>query len=317
MILKGLVLLSVLQAPAAKPAAPQGKQGPEARPEAKQPDAPSGVQYDSNGWPLVTEPVRRAAVPEVRREPADLARPGGETVMVSSPGDASAQLGDVFQVIRSPGAFRSLGGVHVCWQLTVYGPKGETIGTRELTHRADLNQMERDRLEYGDRVFGCAGGVVFAARGPVPWPTLQESAVHELRFYGMLLRAPWLFADSSAFAVVGRDQVQRSGERLTRLKIERRPDTRSELFGPESQPKPRDRFELLCDAAMQPRELVYQFASSGQSRRMLLEDWREVAGVRLSHRRILVDGEGRQTTEIVIKSIDPGQVVNDRDFRPR
>jgi hypothetical protein len=264
---------------------------------------------------VVTE-VRRPPVPE----PAARELPAGETVRsadAARPPEGGNELAEVFNSIRSPAAFRSLGGVTVCWHLTVFGPRGETIGTREVIQRADVNQVERDRLESGDRVFGCSGGLVFASRGGMPWPSLQEVAAQELRFYGMLVRSPWLFADSGSFAVMGRDQVQRGGERLVRLKIERRSDTRTDLFGPEERPVARDRFDLLCEPlCMQPRELVYQFANS-QVRRMLLEDWREVAGVKLPHRRILVDADGRQTTQIDVKSIEIGQAINDRDFRLR
>jgi hypothetical protein len=307
MIVASAMLTFVLQGAASRDT-------PKVEPKGEpRPGVSAGVQYDANGWPMVSEPQRR---PEPAPVPAAAA--AGRTDAARTETGADGQLSSLFQAVRSQAAFRSLGGVTVTWQLTVFGPRGEAIGTREVIQRADVSQNERDRLECGDRVFGGSGGLVFATRGGMPWPSLQETGAQELRFYGMLLRTPWLFADGATFALMARDQVQRSGEQLVRFKFERRSERRNDLFGPEEQPVPCDSFELLCEpAGMLPRELVWKFASGGQTRRMLLEDWREVAGVRLPHRRILVDADGRQTTQIDIKAIQTAEPLSDRDFRVR
>ncbi len=312
-------------------------QEPKGQPAPAGETRPPAVEFDKNGWPVVptttapaaapvpwpseAPPARNATPPPVTVRPLPAAGTGTSPAQPAVPSgvELGSPLLDVYQAVRSPGALRAMGGVTVWWRLTAFGPQGEPIGMRELTHRADLGHPERDRIEFADgRVYGRAGASVFAERQGMPWPTLAEAASHELALFGLLLRMPWCFGDGAAYAVMGRDQVQRGGETLTRLRIERRPDSGSDLLGPELTPRPRDRFELLCEASvLQPRELIYQLASSGHSRRMLLEDWREVGGVRMPFRRVLVDGEGRPTTVLEILRCDHGQAVTERDFRLR
>lgn len=324
MIEVGLSLLCLLfQAPQGTgqtpPAGPAPGTPTKAASPAPAPDPFRGVTFGKDGWPEVTEvPVRPVATPLAA--PPTTAAPAVETAPAAAVGSGlGSPLVDVFQTTRSPAAFQALGGVTAWWRLTVHGAGGETVGIREITHRADLGALDRDRLELTDgRVYARAGAMVFVERQGMPWPTLAEAAGHELHLFGVLLRAPWVFADTNAYTVLGRDFVQRGGARLARIRIQRRPDTPSELIGPDPEPRPRDQFELLCEpSSMQPRELLYQLACSGQSRRILLEDWRETGGVRIPHRRLLVDGQGRPTTTLEILRLEVGQPLSDRDFRLR
>lgn len=307
-----------------------------ARPAGKPATPPSrGVQYDSSGWPIVAEPVHTADPapgPEVRVV-RDTGRTGAEPAAANAnasaterepaptPGLASGMalgspLLELFQAQRSPAAFRALGGVVVWWRLTIYGAQGEVIGVRELTHTADCAFAERDRIEYQDgRVYGRSGASVFAQRQGMPWPTLAEAAEQELMLFGLQLRLPWCLADGVGYAVVGKDAIDRGGELLQRVVVERRAADGSEGIGPQLDSKPRDRFELVYEAGTgQLREFTHRFASSLQTRRVLLEDWREVGGVRLPFRRIYVDGNQRQTTALEILRIETKR-ANDRDFR--
>lgn len=304
------------------------------------------VQFDSSGWPIVQgdqPPTPAPVAPAKTPAPA----PAGETKVIStatvSSGSAETdskvtmgettgespntlvsgtRLGspllEVFENTRSPGAFKALGGVVVWWRLTTYGAQGEVIGVREVTHTADCAFAERDRLEYGDgRVYGRSGASVFAERGGMPWPTANDTAQAELALFGAHLRMPWCFGDATTFVVVGRDTVTRSGDALARIQIERRPPAGTEIIGPELDPSPRDRFELLYEpSGGLLREFVHRFANSLQTRRVLLEDWHDVSGVRMPHRRVYVDESLRQTTTLEILRIEQ-QRTNERDFRLR
>jgi hypothetical protein len=230
--------------------------------------------------------------------------------------ELGSPLNDVFKTVRTPGEFKKLEGVVVWWRLTTFGEQGEEIGLREVTHTADCRFSERDRLEYQDgRTFGRLGAQVFAELRGMPWPTLNDVATQDLMLFGLHLRTPWCFGDAHDFVVLQKDVEERSGERYVRLVLERRPPASLEIVGPELDPKPRDRFELLCDPSSGlPRELVHRFASSLATRRVLLEDWQEFEGVRLPHRRTYVDEAMRPKTRLEILRI-ARQRTSERDFR--
>jgi len=332
--LLGVLLGAMVQQvpPATKPAAqPQTPPAAESR--------VSNVQFDTNGWPIVADtpspakpaaPAGEAARPAGQRAgsegaaaPTPLAEPTPVDAQSqrSMPALASGmELGspllEVFQFVRSPGAFKALAGQQIWWRITIYGAQGEVIGVRELTHTADCTFAERDRLEYeGHRIYGRSGASVFAERQGMPWPTDAEAAGHELGLFGLHLRMPWCFGDPMSYVVVSRGAFDRSNERLQRIVLERRLQSTLEVVGPEIDPRPRDRFELLYEPTTgTPREFVHRFASSGQTRRVVLEDWREVEGVRMPHRRIYVDETLRQTTMLEMLRIERAPVT-DRDFR--
>jgi hypothetical protein len=235
---------------------------------------------------------------------------------------SGTQLGspllDVYQAVQGPGAWKQIGGVVVWWRVTVYGADGEPLGVRELTHTADTAFLERDRLEHTDgRTFGRLAAQVYSERAGMPMPTLAETAEKELMLFGMQLRMPWLFGDANAFTVVGREIEERGGERLRKIVLEQRPPAGSEVIGPELDAKPRDRFEIVYDPSTGlPQQLVHRFACSLQTRRVLLEDWREFDGipVKVPARRVYVDESMRPTTTLEILRMTP-QRVSERDFR--
>lgn len=291
------------------------------------------VQFDEHGWPIVPTDV---APPAAARGGADRsgagadappAAPGAEPagsagVPDATPVASGMQLGspllDVFRATRPPGAFQQLGGVVVWWRLTVHGTHGEVIGVREVTHTADCARADRDRLDYEDgRSFGRLGEQVFAERSGMPWPTLEAAAAPELTLFGMHLRMPWCFADAAAFAAVRHDVVEQNGERFTRVVLERRPPPALDIAGPDPLAQPRDRFELWFEPGTGlPRQLIQRLAASRQQRRVLLEDWREVGGVRLPHRRVYVDEALRPTTTLELLRVEQRRTT-DRDFRLR
>ena len=114
-------------------------------------------------------------------------------------------------------------------------------------HIADVVSADRDRLEYGDRVFVRAGEHVAAGRAGIPWDNLQADARAELELFGLHLRLPWCYGDGRAYAILRREAAERRGESLVKLTIERRPAAGDEVFGPLAKPSERDRFELLFE----------------------------------------------------------------------
>ncbi|HEX5052777.1 MAG TPA: hypothetical protein VFZ65_13455 [Planctomycetota bacterium] len=298
--------------PAANPAVPE------------RPARVGSVQFDGGGWPIVAED--RPATPPLA--PAGETRAPGTTPTPAPPVEAAPlpaiasgmQLGspllDVFQATRSPAAFEALGGLVVWWRLTIYGNQGEVIGVREVTHTADCAFATRDRLEHADgRVYGRSGASVFAERQGMPWPTLADSAASELALFGLQLRLPWCFGDGASFTVLRRDTQQVGSQTLARIVLERRPPAALDIVGPEVDPAPRDRFELLYEpSGGQPRQFVHRFANSLQTRRVLLEDWQDVEGVRMPYRRVYVDEQQRPTTMFEILRIEKAH-PSERDFR--
>ncbi len=330
--------------------------GPVARPQEPKPAGPTpvakatgpqpkptslqNVQFDQSGWPIVAEttplpaattrPLAKADADHGRAEPRDAARPrplaessraperADEIPAIASGMQLGSPLLDVYQATHSPGAWKNIGGLVVWWRVTIHGSQGEPIGVREIVHTLDSAFAERDRLEYADgRVFGRIGAQVFAERSGMPNPNQVEGATHELQLFGTQMRFPWLFADASAFAVLGKEVEDRQGERLRKIVLERRPPASLEVSGPELDPKPRDRFDILHDPSNGlPRELLQRFATSRETRRVLLEDWREFEGVNLPHRRVYVDDSMRATTSLEITRMER-QRVTERAFRLR
>lgn len=340
--LGGLAAQETPRAPTPKPAVVN----PRPRPASVPDDKPrlQNVQFDAGGWPIGPEDpplpaapaaetsggarakaaVGKDAEPKAGKVDAASAKPprgsavrdGGDVPQLASGTQLGSPLLDIFQATHGPGEWKQLGGVVVWWRVTIYGASGEELGVREITHRADTAFTERDRLEHGDgRVLARLGSQVFAERNGMPLPTAAEQAGRELLLFGTQLRLPWLFGDANAFVVVGKDVEERNGERWRKVVVEPRPPAGSEVFGPELEPKPRDRFELLYEPSSGlPREFVHRLACSLQTRRVLLEDWREFAGVRLPFRRVYVDEAMRETTSLEILRIER-QRVSERDFR--
>jgi hypothetical protein len=335
-----LVLGSALtgQQPAARPAnpAPTPAGAPSTRPQPV-------VQFDpATGWPVgVDDGPQPAAVAgrsparKVDEGAAATTGPGGVVVSPlpsgappagvqaesASPALASGtQLGspllDVYQPLIGPGEWRRLGGLAVHWRATVHGPNGEVVGVREFVHVADPAYADRDRIEHADgRVYVRCGAETLAERAGMPLPVAVEDAARELALFGAHLRMPWLFADATAFAVVGKSTVERGGEKLRTIVIERRPPAAADRYGPDAAPKPRDHFELCLDPATgRLREFVHRFAATGQRRRVLLEDWRDAGGVELPHRRSYLDDAEGATTVLEIVKLERRRVA-ERDFR--
>ncbi|MBK8098495.1 MAG: hypothetical protein IPK26_15405 [Planctomycetes bacterium] len=329
-------LLLLASATVALPQTPTSTQPSPPRPSA--PKAPRlGPRLDENGWPVAVpratgdevDPQRTlrrpaqpkaattAAVDTVAAPAAIRGRSAQEQPVLASGLEAGSPLLAIYGHVGSVETARGLAGLTAWWRLTIHGAQGEPIGIREITHVADLAFAERDRLEFADgRVYGRSGASVFAERQGMPWPTLTESAGHELALLGLHLRLPWVFADGIEYVVMAREVVARGAERLLRIRLKRRPAM--DTIGPELEPAPTDQFELWCDEATgRPREFVHTLAISGQTRRVLLEDWQDVGGVQMPHRRVYVDESRRQTTVLELLRVEVGTQVTDRDFRLR
>ncbi|MFM1871510.1 MAG: hypothetical protein RL398_932 [Planctomycetota bacterium] len=292
----------------------------------------------SSGWPIVPSNVPRPSflappkAPPVRPLPSAApagnaatpppAAPLGESgagrasSAIASGMDFGSPLLDIYQSVRAPGAFRALGGRTLRWKLTVHGPQGESIGSREVTHVLDCSSPTRDRLEYEDgKVFGRSGKVTFASRQGLPWPTLQDLAEQELERFSLHARAPWCFGNAREYAVLKRERVTRDGRSCSLVVIERIPDDAADDIGPSPTVAPRDTFEVVYDVATgEPLELSHCYGKGRQKRRMRLEDWRELDGVRVPYRRTYVDEAGRPTLTLDLLHALP-TTVSERMFR--
>ncbi len=317
-----------------EPPRPAGQGAAPGATPAGRPASLNPIQYDANGYPVLPDgpalgartfgagrPAATATPPpapagEAARPAAADAGTRGPARSVGSGMEFDSPLLDVFQYVKAPGAWKALGGRTLWWRVTVYGVQGEIIGRRELTHVVDCAFAERDRLEWENgRIYGRSAQAVFAEQNGMPWPTLAEAAGHELALFGLHARLPWCFHDAVAYAVLQRDTAQREGEALTRVVLERRPGAAAELIGPDPDPRPRDRFEILYEPTTgRPREFVHRFANSLETRRVLLEDWQDVDGVRMPFRRVYVDADGRQTTMLEVLRVEPARVA-ERTFR--
>jgi len=327
--------------PASKPAATSGtKPAPSTSGGSIAP-----VEWNGNGWPVNVGDPSPAPAGEVgaktRPTPppsATIAGSGGAAATASKPtaspdeqtlatraegGEPLASgmqldshMHEVFRATRSPGAFRAIAGVEVLWSLSVHGSQGEIIGSRMITHIADCNYAERDRLERDDgRVYARVGKDVVAHKNGIPYEVLNAQAKSELELFGLHLRLPWCFGEGQRYNIMARTTVKSRGESLWQLELHSRPQHAQGVFGPQVATVLRDQFFLRYEPSTgQPRELIHRFVSSAQQRRVLLEDWQVVGGVRMPKRRIYVDSAGRPTTTVEMVSISRRR-TSDRDFR--
>lgn len=197
------------------------------------------------------------------------------------------------------------------WAPAPFGPHDEECWS-------DRQHPNRDRLLFTDgRVYGRIGKAVHAQRYLKPWPVLRGEARDELELFGVLLRMPWLFAEARHFVVFPTQYENWGGEDLVRIPIERRP-AQQQVLGPQRNPVPVDRFELLYqEHTSLPRQLVFRLAAIGVTRRVLLQDFRDVGGVRMPWRRtFLVEGD-RVAMVMKVLKMEFGQRFGDQHFRPR
>lgn len=231
--------------------------------------------------------------------------------------DLGSPLLDVLQRVGHVSDLAALGGVVARMQIHVYDAHGVEIGTRELTHEADLAEKERDRLTFGGgaKTYGRDGAAVWVLFHAMLWPSLEDEARDELAMHGLLLRAPWAFADPQRFVVFPKEHVVQDERRLVRIRVEQR-GADAERIGPREQKAATDAYELLCPQdSMEPSEVRIRRAS-GASRTIKLLDWRTFGGVRMPTRRVFLSPDGVRALEIVITRLDVRQTLAEGRFRP-
>ena len=189
---------------------------------------------------------------------------------------------------------------------------------------ADL-RARRDRLLFArpsrgpSKIYGRDGESVFADKHEMPWPSLERPAREELEVFGLLLRLPWLFADSDRFVVKSRDNdYTLNGRAMVRLRIERRPGAGHvpAAAGGKSQ-EPRDRFDLICPRErMEPVELHMRLAATGATTVIHLLDYKSYGGVRIPTRRVFMGENGYRRMEMQITRLDVGLDLPRAQFRP-
>ncbi|MGC6489623.1 MAG: hypothetical protein ACON4Z_18400 [Planctomycetota bacterium] len=227
----------------------------------------------------------------------------------------SRALSEVFRATGTPGLLARLGGVVATWKLTVHGQDGQVVGERTYVHVADCTQPDRDRLQYGDRVFVRDGGRVLAGRGGIRWESLDAMAERELQLFGLHVRLPWCFGATPPYVVLRQEATTRRGAALRGVLLERRAASVDAAAGAGQGRREHDRFHLFYDARTgAPRELEHVFAGPKTRRRVRLDDWREFEGVRFPARRVYVDDVDRPTTTMELMDLRRRR-VEDRDFR--
>ncbi len=292
---------------------PQQPVEPAARPT----PAPVGVQFDANGWPVVGEPHTSpdakgsAGAPPAAQPPA---APLADAAGTNAAGVVDQRLLASWAPQRP---FASLGGLQVHWRLTVHGQQGEPLGVREIDQLGDVSGAMRDRLSYADgKTILRLGENFFGERHGMPWPTIAQQGRAELELFALHLRLPWCLLDGDQFLSAGAAVVARRDQELQRVRFVRRVDDAGPL-GPSLEPQQRpEAVDLLVPRqGGLPVEFVHTRAGSEESRRVLLEDWRNVDGVPFAHRRVYLDSEGQRTTTLEAVRVEPHQAVKDRDFR--
>lgn len=278
------------------------------------PRAPVAVD-PTTGWPVLPAAGATPAAPVQAPVPV----PGTGTP-APAPRTAIPQqehLRDTFRQIGAPANLAQLGGVVARQQWHVLDDQGAELAAFEVFHEADLAHPDRDRLIYTEsrRTFGREGAAHWATVHNVLWPSLQQEAREQVELHGLLLRAPWRFADQDDFVLLDRTEVTLDGRALVRIRIESR--TRDSFAGPSNEPQPVDRYELYCDpTSLEPVELRYDRTGGTGVRRVLLLDHQPVGSVRLPMRRVWVDADGRRRLEIETVRIEADQRLRVDQFRP-
>lgn len=231
--------------------------------------------------------------------------------------DLGSALLDVFQRVGHPSALTGVGALVVKMRVTVFDSYGAELAVREMVHEADLSAQSRDRLNFtaAQKSYGRDGGAIWVVHHGMDWPALEQEAREELELFGLLLRAPWCFADTQRFIVFPRETVVADGRRLAKIRIETRGEG-DDLIGPRDRKPSTDAYEVLCPTdSYEPTELRILRANGGK-RTVKLLDWREVGGVRMPMRRVFTTPDGVQALEIVTTQVDQRQSLSDSRFRP-
>lgn len=274
------------------------------------------VQYEvnANNWPVRTVvPDRLPARPET--EPGGL-RPRDAAVPVRV--DEQHPLRQVFAAIGSPADLAALGVVRQRMQLRVLDHRGASLADLAIEHEADLADSSRDRVSFdGTRLFGRDGNHAFAVYRGLAFPAMEAEAAVELAWYGLVLRAPWVFADARGFSVAPREELLRDGRPMSRFRIEARA-TPQDLVGPAAPAPEVDRYELWCDADNhEPRLLV--MLPSGVERRPCVVRFSEfvaTGNVRWPTRRVVESGDGSKRLEFTVLETQVRLPVPARHFAP-
>ncbi|MBK8976713.1 MAG: hypothetical protein IPM29_12410 [Planctomycetes bacterium] len=322
--LRELVTVSLLGA-AALAQAPVAPQQP-GDPAAGRSPVPRVVGVDQDGWPVFAPggstppaptPAAALRAPAVVDPPAVAEPPAAPAERRASEAatavlDAAAALAPLWQRIGSPAAFAGLGGLRARCTLRVLDPeRGAELGRREFEHLADLTAPRRDRLTLPDRrVVGRDGESVFAELHGLPMASLAAAARGELEVLGLLLRAPFCFADATRFEIV--DRRSEGAVDAPLVAFELRP------VGAERAAWEDARFTLVCAAdSLRPSELIYRLAAQRPTR-VRFSDWRVVRnGVAIPFRRELVDARGVTTSVLDLDAVEVAEQLLDLDFRSR
>ncbi|MEZ5965985.1 MAG: hypothetical protein R3F56_19270 [Planctomycetota bacterium] len=215
----------------------------------------------------------------------------------------------MFLAVGSPADAAGLGGVRVGERTVVFDHRGASMGERTASHEADLARPNRDRLlAPNEQVFGRDGQAVFAQYRGIAFPGLEAEARDELAWRGLLLRTPWAFADSSAYAVGAREELLWDDRPMSRFRIARR--TTGNEVG--------DRYELWCEpGSSEPRVLVILPADpAARACRVRFLEFTPIGNVRLAMRWVVEAADGARRLEVELSDLRTSQAFAPRHFAP-
>ena len=284
------------------------------------------IRTDANGWPIPGKPQTPQEKPRPpKQQPMQPpARPGGAAggLAEHSPLADRGSLHDVFQQMGQPQDLIDLRCVVAWISLKMFDHRGAELGEILVHHEVDL-RARRDRLLFSrpsrgpTKIYGRDGPSVFAEMHEMPWPSLESEAAEETGVFGLLLRMPWLFADSDRFVVKSRDDDYIvNGRAMVRLRVERRPETGG-MSRRDGANKPQDRFDLICPKKrMEPAEVHMCLAATGATTVVRLLDYKSFGGVRIPTRRIFLGEDGHRRMEMRITRLDTRLDLPRSQFRP-
>jgi hypothetical protein len=253
------------------------------------------VSIDANGWPQAPVAERAPATADAAAAPPAPALPTPAPGAIPA-NSLDSPLRDIWLRTGQPSDFAAQGGAGAEIKLHLYDVSGGVLTTRRLLHEADLAVPDRDRLTFLDsqRTFGRDGTAVWAMADNVLWPSREREAQEALQVLGLLLRAPWIFADER-YLVRPAEPVEVDGERMVRVAIESAPDPEG------SEEAAAARFQLLCHPSdMLPLEIRYAIGAQDEKRVKLLEYQTLPPGVKVPVRRVFVAHDGRPLLEVEI-----------------
>ncbi len=221
-------------------------------------------------------------------------------------------LADVWQAVGNPSSLHDQRCVQAQILVQVFGHDGRVLATFNALHQADLSEPDRDRLVLrgGELVHGRAErSAPWTEVDGVPRKQPAPDAVAQLDLFGLLLRAPWVFAEPG-FAVSPPRRVRREETDYEVIDI-----VNERPAAAEGEGGARDVFELWCEPeTMLPLELRYALAGRTW-RRVRFSQYQTLGWLRFPVRRTVLSDNGVPLIDLEVKRMSCQQQIPLEKFR--